>query len=149
MKTLGTRPRLKSSIAVGSSFEAKQITAGSTAMQQSRERPKIWWFLVQAAVVAVLFVLFAWAAWKSYSGGGDIGAWMMIVVLIPAALICEGLGLGKLSFIGPSSIPEPALWCAMIFVAYIYGLMLVGIARAMVWSVKKLLQMLAAGGSGK
>jgi hypothetical protein len=114
-------------------------------MQQSQERPKIWWFLVQAAIVAVLFVLFAWPAWKSYSGvGGDIGAWIMITVLIPAAIICEGLGLGKLSFIGPSSIPEPALWCAMIFVAYIYGLMLVGIVRAMVWGIKKLFHMRAA-----
>jgi hypothetical protein len=135
---------LESSIAVRSSFGAKQITAGSASMQQSQERPKIWWFLVQAAIVAVLFVLFAWAAWKSYSGGGDIGAWIMITVLIPAAIICEGLGLGKLSFIGPSSIPEPALWCAMIFVAYIYGLMLVGIVRAMVWGIKKRFHMRAA-----
>jgi hypothetical protein len=149
MKAFEIRPGSESSIAVRNSFEAKQGAPTSVAMQPPPHGRKIWSFLVQAAVFAVLLMSFAWAAWKGDSDGGDIGAWMMIIVLIPAAIVCEGLGLGKLSFFGPSTIPEPVLWCAMIFVAYVYCLVLVGIARAVVWSLKKLSQMLAARAPGK
>jgi hypothetical protein len=149
MKAFEIRPGSESSIAVRNTFEAKQGAPVPAAMQPPPHRRKIWSFLVQAAVFAVLFMSFAWAAWKGDSDGGDIGAWMMIIVLIPAAIVCEGLGLGKLSFFGASTIPGPVLWCAMIFVAYVYGLVLVGIARAVVWSLKKLSQMLVARAPGK
>jgi hypothetical protein len=110
---------------------------------------KILSFLLQAVIVAILFILFAWAAFKSESLGGDFGAWIFTGLFLPAAMICEGLGLGKLSFFGSSSIPEPPLWCAMIFVACIYGLVLAGATRSIVWSCKKLFQTLAARASMK
>ena len=144
MKAFGirSRPALQSSIAVRNTFEAKQGAPASVAMQPPRYDRKIWLFLVQGAVVAVLFALFGWVAMQGESSGGDIGVWIIIIVLLPAALICEVLGLGKLDIFGPTTIPEPALWCAMIFVAYIYGLVLVGVTRSIVWSCKKLFQTL-------
>ena len=146
MKALGIRSRLtlQSSIAVRNTFKAKQGAPASVGMQPARYGRKIWLFLVQTAVVTVLSALFGWLAVQGESGPGDIGAWIVIIVLLPAAIICEVLGLGKLDIFGPTTIPEPALWCAMIFVAYIYSLVLVGIARAMVWGIKKLFQMRAA-----
>ena len=142
---ISSRPVLESSIAAVDTFEAKHAATSRAAVPPPpQQTPKIWPFLLQAAVVAVLFILFAWAAFKSESLGGDFGAWIFIGLFLPAAMICEGLGLGKLSFIGSSSFPEPALWCAMIFVACIYGLVLVGAIRSIVWSCKKLFQTLAA-----
>jgi hypothetical protein len=148
MKAFGirSRPALESSIAAVDIFEAKQAATTPAAMPPRRHASRIWPFLLQAAVVAVPFILFAWAAFKTDSLGGDIAEWILIGLLLPAAMICEGLGLGKLSIFGPSTIPEPALWCAMIFVAYIYGLVLVGVARSIVWSCKKLFQTLTGPG---
>jgi hypothetical protein len=145
MKPFGirSRPVLECSIAAVDTFEAKQAATTRAAVSPRQQAPKIWPLLLQAAFVAVLFILFAWAAFKSELFGGDFGAWILIALLLPAAMICEGLGLGKLSFLGPSSIPEPALWCAMIFVACIYGLVLVGATRGIVWSCKKLFKALA------
>jgi hypothetical protein len=146
MKAFGirSRPILEFSIGAVGTFEAKQAATTRAAVLPRQQTPKILPFLFQAAVVAVLFILFAWAAFKSESLGGDFGAWIFIGLFLPAAVICEGLGLGKLSFLGTSSIPEPVLWCAMIFVACIYGLVLVGATRSIVWSCKKLFQTLAA-----
>jgi hypothetical protein len=145
MKAFGirSRPVLECSIAAVDTFGAKQAATTRAAVSPRQQAPKIWPLLLQAAFVAVLFILFAWAAFKSESLGGDFGAWIFIALLLPAAMICEGLGLGKLSFLGPSSIPEPALWCAMIFVACIYGLVLAGATRGTVWSCKKLFKALA------
>jgi hypothetical protein len=146
MEAFGIRskPVLESSIAGVDTFEAKQATATRAVVPPRQQPPKIWPFLLQATAVAVLFILFAWTAFKSESLGGDFGAWILIGLLLPAAMICEGLGLGKLSFLGPSSIPEPALCCAIIFVACIYGLVLVVATRSVVWSCKKLFKTLAA-----
>jgi hypothetical protein len=144
MKAFEIRPGSESSIANRNTFEAKEGAPAPVATQPSRYGRKIWLFPVQAAVVAVLFTLFGWVAVQGASGGGDIGTWIFLIVLLPAAIICEGLGLGKLNFFGPSTIPEPALWCAVIFVAYTYGLMLVAIVRATVWGSRKLFQVRAA-----
>jgi hypothetical protein len=146
MKASGIRSRSVSESSIGAvdTFEAKQAATTGAAVPPRQHKSKIWPFLLQALVVAVLFIFLAWAMFKSESVGGDFGAWIFIGLLLPAAMICEGLGLGKLSFLGPSSIPEPALWCAMIFVAFIYGLVLVGAIRSIVWSCKKLFQTFAA-----
>jgi hypothetical protein len=97
---ISSRPVLESSIAAVDTFEAKQAATTRAAVPPRQQTPKIWPFLLQAAVVAVLFILFAWAAFKSESLGGDFGAWISIGLFLPAAMICEGLGLGKLSFFG-------------------------------------------------
>ena len=113
MKAFGirSRPALESSIAAVDIFEAKQAATTPAAMPPRRHASRIWPFLLQAAVVAVPFILFAWAAFKTDSLGGDIAEWILIGLLLPAAMICEGLGLGKLSIFGPSTIPDGALVC--------------------------------------
>ena len=131
MKAFGirSRPVLESSIAAVDTLGAKQTATTRAAVPPRQQTLKIMSFLLQAAIVAILFILFAWAAFESESLCGDFGVWIFIGLFLPAPMICEGLGLRKLSFLGSSSIPEPALWCAMIFVAGIYGLVLVGAIR--------------------
>jgi hypothetical protein len=150
MKAFGirSRPVLESSIATVNTFGAKQVAPASAGMQPPHHAFKIWSFLLQGAVLAVLLTLLAWISFSDESAG-DIEVRFLIVVLLPAAMICEALGLGKLNFLGPSSIPQQALWVAIFVVAYIYGLVLVGGMRTIAWSFKKLFQLLATRGSGK
>jgi hypothetical protein len=100
-------------------------------------RPRIWCVFIWAAVIPVLVALAVWPMLASESTS-TVAVLLFCSVLFPAASICEALGLGQLSILGSSTIPDAVLIAAMILVAYFYGLVPVAFSGAVGWACGKL-----------
>jgi hypothetical protein len=105
---------------------------------EARQRPrqgKFWVPLVWAAVPTLLVSLSIWARFDQLPE--QVVGVLLFAVLLPAAMICEKLGLGQFNILGGSTIPDWLFYSVMIVLLYLYSLGLVmvgrGVARFVRW----------------
>ncbi len=83
-----------------------------------------------AALIAVLVLIVGYYAMTS--SDETICDIAIIILLLPTVVICEHLGLGHFSFLGPSTIPDWAFITVGIFWVYVLSLIAV-IASRLLW----------------
>jgi hypothetical protein len=91
--------------------------------------------LVWAAVPTLVVSLSIWARFDQLPE--QVVGVLLFAVLLPAAMICEKLGLGQFNILGGSTIPDWLFYSVMIVLLYLYSLGLVmvgrGVARFVRW----------------
>jgi hypothetical protein len=100
------------------------VTAGG-----HRRRRRFWVPLVWAAVPALLVTLFTCFFWRYYEPPELVVGVLFFLVVIPAAVICEKLGLGQFSILGGSTVPDWVFFSVMMVVVYLYCLVVAGVVR--------------------
>jgi hypothetical protein len=103
------------------------VTAGG-----QRRRRRFWVPLVWAAVPALLVTLFTCFFWRYYEPPEFVVGVLFFAVVIPAAVICEKLGLGQFSILGGSTVPDWLFFSVMMVVVYLYCLVVIGVVRWLV-----------------
>ncbi len=101
-----------------------------TAGQTGRKR-RFWVVPVLAAIPTLLVILLIFLL-KDYDFPKEVVGVLFITVVIPAALICEKLGLGQFNILGGSTIPDWLFYSVMILLVYLYSLVLVASGRGIV-----------------
>jgi hypothetical protein len=103
-----------------------------------RQRPrkgKFWVPLVWAAIPTLLVSLSVWVRFDQLPE--PVLGFVFGGVVLPAAVICEKLGLGQFNILGGSTIPDWLFFSVMIALLYLYSLGLVmvgrGVARFARW----------------
>ncbi|MFY9985674.1 MAG: hypothetical protein WAK31_13000 [Chthoniobacterales bacterium] len=84
-----------------------------------------------AAIPTLLVILLIFLL-KDYDFPKEVVGILFITVVIPAALICEKLGLGQFNILGGSTIPDWLFYSVMILLVYLYSLALVASGRGIV-----------------
>ena len=92
--------------------------------------------LVWAAVPTLLAILYCYAS-RYYEVPEPVFGFFFFAVVLPAAVICEKLGVGQFSFMGGSTVPDWLFSSVMIVLVYLYSLGLVMLVR---WVVRFALQ---------
>ena len=98
--------------------------------REPRRRRRLWVSLVLAAIATAL--LCGFGSFFINDLPEQIAGLLLIAVILPAAMICERLGLGHFNLLGNSTIPDWLFFCVMIGLVYLYSLILVVIGR-LVW----------------
>jgi hypothetical protein len=99
---------------------------------RSRRTRKFWVPLVWAVVPTLLLTSFTCFFWRYYEPPEFLVGVLFFAVVIPAAVICEKLGFGEFSILGASTVPDWLLYSVMMVLVYLYCLILVMAARAVV-----------------
>jgi hypothetical protein len=86
--------------------------------------PALVWAVVPAAILSGLLGISYLA-----SDSSQLEYVILLIFMLPAACICETLGLGTFSFF--SGTTPAAMWPIMAMLAYIYGLVFVLIIRGL------------------
>ena len=102
------------------------MTAGRTGRKR-----RFWVVPVLAAIPTLLVILLIFLL-KDYDFPKEVVGVLFIAVVIPAALICEKLGLGQFNILGGSTIPDWLFYSVMILLVYLYSLVLVASGRGIV-----------------
>ena len=105
----------------------------TTSIGQVRERQrkgKLWVLLAGAAILTILASAFGSLFLNHLPE--QIGFFLVIVVILPAAVICEKLGFGHFNILGSSTVPDWLFFSVMIALVFVYSLVLVIIGRLMV-----------------
>jgi hypothetical protein len=110
--------------------ELSESRPAMTAGQTGRQR-RFWVVPVLAAIPTLLVILLIFLL-KDYDFPKEVVAVLFIAVVIPAALICEKLGLGQFNILGGSTIPDWLFYSVMILLVYLYSLVLVASGRGIV-----------------
>jgi hypothetical protein len=108
------------------------VTRGTPVNQPGKRRRKgrFWVPLVWASILPAILTVTA-TAFQSLLNDlpEQVASILFVAVLLPAVLICEGLGFGKFNIFGGTTIPDWVLFSAMIVVVYLYSLVLVLVVR--------------------
>jgi hypothetical protein len=86
--------------------------------------PALVWAVIPAAILSGLLGISYLA-----SDSSQLEFVVLLIFMLPAACICQTLGLGTFSFFGGTT--PPAMWPIMAMLAYIYGLVFVLIIRGL------------------
>ena len=115
-------------------MRTEAIGSGEATVTPERRRRtrKFWVPLVWAAVPALLVTLFTCFFARYDELPEFVVGVLFFVVVIPAAVICEKLGLGQFSILGSSTIPDWLFYSVMMVLVYVYCLVLVVAAREVV-----------------
>jgi hypothetical protein len=106
----------------------------------SRRKKRIWVPLVWAAAPTLLVTFYICFFWRYGEPPEFIVGVLFFAVVIPAAVICEKLGLGQFNILGGSTIPDWLFSGAMMVLVYLYCLGLVMAGRGVVRMVRLALQ---------
>ena len=99
---------------------------------QRRWTKRFWVPLVWAAVPTLLVTFFTCFFSRYDELPEFVVGVLFFVVVIPAAVICEKLGLGQFNILGGSTIPDWLFFSAMMVLVYVYCLVLVMAGRGLV-----------------
>ncbi len=95
-------------------------------------RKRRFWVVPVLAAIPTLLVILLIFLLKDYDFPKEVVGILFITVVIPAALICEKLGLGQFNILGGSTIPDWLFYSVMILLVYLYSLALVASGRGIV-----------------
>ena len=93
-----------------------------------RRKGRFWVPLVWAAAPTLLGILYCCAS-RYYGVPEPVFGLFFFAVVLPAAVICEKLGLGQFSILGGSTVPDWLFSGVMIVLVYLYSLVLVVLVR--------------------
>jgi len=116
---------------VGMRTDAIGVGEGDkTAVTPRDKRPKgrFWVPLVWVTAPTMLAILYC-CAWRYYEVPEPVFGVFFFAVVLPAAVICEKLGLGQFSIMGTSTVPDWLFSGVMIALVYLYSLGLVMLVR--------------------
>ena len=94
-----------------------------------RRKGKFWIPFVWAGVPALVATLGTGFFWRFFELPGPVVGVLFFAVVLPAAVICEKLGLGQFCILGGSTLPDWVLFSVMIALVYLYSLVLVMVGR--------------------
>jgi hypothetical protein len=104
---------------------------GAGSAHGKRRTRRIWVPLVSAAVPTLLLTLLT-CFFSRYDELPEFVVGVLFVgVVIPAAVICEKLGLGQFNILGGSTIPDWLFFSVMMVLVYLYCLVLVMAGRGL------------------
>ena len=122
-------------IVVGMRTEAIRGDDGAepaVTVGQNRRKRRFWVPLLWAVVPTLLVTLVTCFYWKPYEFPEPVVGVLFFALVIPAAVICEKLGLGQFSILGGSTIPDWLFFSVMIVLVYLYCFVLVMVWRGVV-----------------
>ena len=103
-----------------------------TPGENRRTRKRFWVPLVWAAIPTLLVTSFTCIFWRYCEPPEFVVGVLFFVVVIPAAVICEKLGLGQFNILGGSTVPDWLFFSVMMVLVYLYSLVLVMLGRGLV-----------------
>ena len=102
------------------SFAVRSYSRNAADPVGKRRTPKLWTCLLWAILPGAFFF-----GHLPHS----VDAIVLALVWFPAYILCEKLGFGDVSVLGPSTIPEWIFFSAIVLISYLYGLVLVVLVR--------------------